>query len=189
MASGATLSLGAQGEIVLTVDSSNGFVITTPGYYVFSRYAGSVLMLCDATTTPGTSTTRYVAVASSVAAGGVAPEAVTSAAALVGLRFYKLFNCSYQSASGSQDQNAAANADSLHLDFDAAGNATSNAFTTTYAAAEFSDMLAHGSSVAGSGFAAYRFMIDGQSRIVLVEHSDYDAVNQSPGTVRLWLPQ
>jgi hypothetical protein len=188
-ASGATLSLGAPGPIVLTVDNSSGFVITTPGYYVFNRYAGSVLMLCDAATTPGTSTARYVAVAASVAEGGVAPEAVTSAAALAGLRFYKLSNCAYQSATGSQDQNTAADADSLHLEFDGAGNATSNASTVNYTAAEFSEMLANGSSVAGSSFAAYRFVIDGQPRLVLVERGDYDAVNQTPGTLRLWLPQ
>jgi hypothetical protein len=187
--SGATLALGAQGQIVLTVDSSNGFVITAPGYYVFNRYAGSVLMLCDAATTPGTSTARYVAVAASVAEGGVAPEAVTNAAALAGQRFYKLSNCAYQSASGSQDQNTAADASSLHLDFDATGNATSTAMSTTYTAAEFSDMLANGTSVAGLGFTAWRFTIDGQPRIVLVERGDYDAVNQTPGMVQLWLPQ
>jgi hypothetical protein len=189
-ATGATLSLGAQDPIVLTVEKvDNSFVITTPGYYVFNRYAGSVLMLCDATTTPGTSTARYVAVAASVAAGGATPETVTSAAALAGLRFYKLSACAYQSASGSQDQNTAADADSLHLAFDAAGNATSNAFTTTYTAAEFSAMLASGSSVAGSGFAAYRFMIDGQARIVIVERGRYDAADPQTGFVRLWLPQ
>ena len=194
--SGATLSLGAQGPIVLTVemvDSSNGFVITTPGYYVFNRYAGSVLMLCDAastpSTTPGTTTARYVGVAASVAAGGVAPEAVTDAAALAGQRFYKLSNCAYQSAIGSQDQNTGADADSLHLDFDASGNATSNAMLATYTAAEFSDMLANGTSVGGLAFTAWRFTIDGQPRIVLVERSDYDAVNQTSGTVQLWLPQ
>jgi hypothetical protein len=187
--SGATLSLGDRGQIVLTVDNSNGFVITTPGYYVFNRYAGSVLMLCDAATTPGTSTARLVAVAQSVAAGGAAPEAVTSAAALAGSRFYKLANCSYQSASGSQGQNTAADADSLHLDFDAAGNATSNAMTMTFTAAEFSDMLANGSNIAGLSFTAWRFTIDGQPRTVLFERSDYDAVTQTPGIVQLWLPQ
>jgi len=188
-ANGATLALGDPGQIVLTVDSSNGFVITTPGYYVFNRYGGSVLMLCDAATTPGTSTARFVAVARSVAEGGVAPEAVTDSAALAGLRFYKLSNCSYQSGAGSQDQNTAADGDSLRLDFDSAGNASSNAMSTTFTAAEFSDMLANGSSVAGLGFSAWRFTIDGQPRIVLVERSDYDAVNQTPGIVQLWLPQ
>ena len=188
-ANGATLSLGDRGPIVLTVDSSNGFAMTTPDFYVFNRYAGSVLMLCDATTTPGASAVRYVAVAQSVAEGGVAPEAVTSAADLAGLRFFKLFNCAYQSPNGSQDQNTAADANTLHLEFDAGGNAASNATTTTYTAAEFSDMLANGSSVAGSGFSAWRFMIDGQPRIVLVERGDYDAVNQSAGSLRLWLPQ
>jgi uncharacterized repeat protein (TIGR01451 family) len=188
-ANGATLSLGAPGQIVLTVDNSNGFVITTPDYYVFNRYAGSVLMLCDAATTPGSSTARFVAVSASVAEGGVAPEAVTSAAALAGMRFYKLSNCAYQSAAGSQDQDVAADADSLQLEFDSAGNATSNAMTMTFTAAEFSDMLANGTSVGGLGFTAWRFTIDGQSRIVLVERSNYDAVNQTPGTVQLWLPQ
>lgn len=188
-ANGATLSLGAPGQIVLTVDNSNGFVITTPDYYVFNRYAGSVLMLCDAATTPGSSTARYVAVAASVAEGGVAPEAVTSAAALAGMRFYKLSNCAYQSAAGSQDQDVAADADSLQLEFDSAGNATSNAMTMTFTAAEFSDMLANGSSVGGLGFTAWRFTIDGQPRTVLVERSNHDAVNQTPGTVQLWLPQ
>ena len=189
-ANGATLTLGDPGPIVLTVDSSsNGFVITTPGYYVFNRYAGSVLMLCDAAATPGTSTARYVAVAQSVAEGGVAPEAVTSAAVLAGMGFYKLANCAYQSPSGSQDQNTAADDATLRLVFDADGNASSNAMETTYTAAEFSDMLANGSSVAGLSFTAWRFTIDGQPRIVLVERSDYDAVNQAPGMVQLWLPQ
>jgi hypothetical protein len=188
-ANGATLSLGAPGQIVLTVDNSNGFVITTPDYHVFNRYAGSVLMLCDAATTPGTTTSRFVAVAQSVAEGGVAPEAVTSAAALAGMQFYKLSNCAYQSAAGSQDQNTAADDATLRLDFDSAGNATSNAMAMTYTAAEFSDMLANGTSVGGLAFTAWRFTIDGQPRNVLVERSAYDAVNQSPGMVQLWLPQ
>ena len=50
---------------MLTVDSSNGFVITTPGYCVSNRFAGSGLMLCDAATTPGTTTSRYAGVAAS----------------------------------------------------------------------------------------------------------------------------
>ncbi len=165
------------------------FGIAAPGFYVFNRYAGSVLMLCDRGTTPGTTTTRYVAVAQSVAEGGVAPEAVTSAAALAGMRFYKLFNCAYQSANGSQDQNAAADNATLRLEFDTAGNATSNAMSMTFTAAEFSDMLVNGSSVAGLRFTAWRFTIDGQPRVVLVERSDYDTVNQTPGMVQLWLPQ
>ena len=130
--SGATLSLGAQGQIVLTVDSSsNGFVISTPGYDVFNRYAGSVLMLCDAATTPGTSTSRYVAVAASVATGGAAAEAVTNAAALAG-KLLQVCQCSYPSANGSQEQNTAADSTTLRLDFDTAGNATSNAISMTY---------------------------------------------------------
>jgi hypothetical protein len=186
--SGASLSLGAAGTIVLTVDASSGFVITTPDYTVVNRFAGSVLMLCDATTTPGDSTARYVAVADSVAQGGVAPQAVTDAAALAGLRFFKMSNCSYQSATGAQGQNIAADADSLYLEFDAGGNASGNA-TTTYSAAEFNDMLANGSSVGGSRFAAWRFTVNGQDSIVLVELGDYDAGNQVPGFVKLWLPQ
>ena len=50
-------------------------------------------------------------------------------------------------------------------------------------------MLAHGSSVGGLNFTAWRFTIDGQPRVVLVERSDYDTVNQTPGIVQLWLPQ
>ena len=59
----------------------------------------------------------------------------------------------------------------------------------TYTAAEFSDMLATGSSVGGLGFTAWRFTINGQPRIVLVERSAYDAVKQTPAMVLLWLPQ
>jgi hypothetical protein len=188
-ANGATLSLGAAGSIVLTVDQTgNGFSITTPDYLVVNRFAGSVLMLCDATATPGATTARYVAVSDSVAQGGVAAEAVSSVSALAGLRFYKMSNCSYQSATGAQGQSSAADADSLYLEFDANGDATSNA-TTTYTAAQFNQMLANGTSVGGSTFAAYRFTVDGQDSYVLVERGDYDAVNLVPGFVKLWLPQ
>jgi hypothetical protein len=189
-ASGATLSLSGQRQITLVVDSSsNGFAITSPDYYVVSRYAGSVLMLCDPTTAAGTTTARYVAVASVAAQGGVAAEAVTSASALAGLRFFKLSNCSYQSGDGSQGQHIAADAESLQLEFDAGGNASSNALASGYSAAQFSDMLANRSSVDGSRFAAYRFMVDGQPRFVLVEHGTYDASIPGATFVRLWLPQ
>jgi hypothetical protein len=182
---GATLPLGAQGAIVLTVDTSNnGFVITTPNYAVVNRYAGSVLMLCDATTTPGTTAARYVAVAASVAEGGAAPVALTSAAALAGLRFFKLSDCAYQSGSGSQGQNTAADADTLFLEFDSSGNASSNASDVNYSAAQFSAMLA-----SGSQFAAWRFTISGQPRTVLVERGRYDAADAGSGFVKLWLPQ
>ena len=187
--SGATLSLGAQGSIVLTVDSSNGFVITTPDYLVVNRYAGSVLMLCDAAATPGTSAARYVAVAATVAEGGVAPATLTSAAALAGLRFFKLSDCAYQSANGSQGQNTAADADSLFLEFDSNGNTSSNASEAHYSAAEFSAMLASGANDAGAQFAAYRFTIDGQPRTVIVERGRYDAADAGSGFVRVWLPQ
>jgi hypothetical protein len=189
---GATLSLGAQGSIVLTVDSSNGFVITTPDYHVVNRYAGSVLMLCDAATTPGTSAARYVAVAASVAEGGGAPAAVTSAAALAGLRLFKLSDCSYQSANGSQGQNTAADADSLFLEFDSNGNTSSNASDVTYSAAQFSALLAsgqNGPNDTGAQFAAYRFTIDSQPRTVIVERGRYDAADAATAFVRLWLPQ
>jgi hypothetical protein len=190
-ASGATLSLGAAGQIVLAVDSSNsGFVVTTPDYLVVNRFAGSLLMLCDAAATPGTSAARYVAIATSVAAGGVAAEAVTRADALAGLRFFKLSDCAYQSGNGSQGQNTAADADSLVLEFDRSGNASSNASTTTYSAAEFSDLLANGTTTAdGTHFAAYRFTIDGQPRTVIFERGRYDAGDAASGFVRLWLPQ
>jgi hypothetical protein len=189
-ASGATLPLGAQGAVVLTVDRSNsGFVITTPNYTVVNRYAGSVLMLCDVATTPGTTAARYVAVAASVADGGVAPEALTSAAALAGLRFFKLSDCAYQSGSGSQGQNTAANAETLFLEFDGNGNASSNASEARYSAAQFSAMLTQGPNDAGSQFTAYRFTIDGQSRSVIVERGRYDAANAATAFVRLWLPQ
>ncbi len=190
-ASGATLSLGAAGQIVLAVDSSNnGFAITTPDYLVVNRFAGSVLMLCDAAATPGTSAARYVAISTSVAAGGVAAEALTSAGALAGLRFFKLSDCAYQSGSGSQGQNAAADADSLVLEFDSSGNATSNASAAAYSAAQFSDLLAQGTTTAeGSHFAAYRFTIDGQARMVIVERGRYDGADAASGFVRLWLPQ
>jgi hypothetical protein len=190
--SGATLSLGAQGSIVLTVDNSNGFVITTPDYHVVNRYAGGVLMLCDAATTPGTTAARYVAVAASVAEGGVAPEALSSATALAGLRFFKLSDCAYQSGIGSQGQNTAADADTLFLEFDSAGNASSNAFAANYSATQFSDMLARGMNIpndAGAQFAAYRFTIDGQPRSVIVERGRYDAADAASGFVRVWLPQ
>lgn len=184
-ASGATLSLGAQGAIVLTVDSSdNGFVITTPDYSVVNRYAGSVLMLCDATTTPGTTAARYVAVAASVAQGGTAAEALTSATALAGLRFFKLSDCAYQSGSGHQGQNTAADADTLFLEFDGSGKASSNASDVNYSAAQFSAMLAN-----GAPFAAYRFTVDGQPRTVIVERGRYDAADAASSFVRLWLPQ
>jgi hypothetical protein len=182
---GATLRLGAQGAIVLTVDTSNnGFVVMTPDYAVVNRYAGSVLMLCDATTTPGATAARYVAVAASVAEGGAAPVALTSAAALAGLRLFKLSDCAYQSGSGSQRQNTAADADTLFLEFDSSGNASSNASEVNYSASQFSAMLA-----SGAQFAAYRFMIDGQSRTVIVERGRYDAADAASGFVKLWLPQ
>jgi hypothetical protein len=182
---GATLSLGAQGAIVLTVDTSNsGFVVTTPDYTVVNRYAGSVMMLCDATTTPGATTARYVAVAASVAEGGTAPVALTSAAELAGLRFFKLSDCAYQSGSGNQGQNTAAAADTLFLEFDGNGNATSNASEVNYSASQFSAMLA-----GGAPFAAYRFTIDGQPRTVIVERGRYDAADAASGFVKLWLPQ
>ncbi len=184
-ASGATLPLGAQGAIVLTVDrSNNGFVITTPDYSVVNRYAGSVLMLCDAAVTPGTTAARYVAVAASVAEGGVAAEALNSATALAGLRFFKLSDCAYQSGTGNQGQNTAADADTLFLEFDSSGNASSNASDVNYSAAQFSAMLA-----SGAQFAAYRFTIDGQPRSVIVERGRYDAADAASGFVRLWLPQ
>lgn len=188
--SGATLPLGAQGAAVLSVDTSNnGFVITTPDYAVVNRYAGSVLMLCDAATTPGTTAARYVAVAASVAEGGTAPEAVTSATALAGLRFFKLSDCAYQSGTGNQGQNAAADADTLFLEFDGSGNASSNGSDINYSAAQFSAMLASGPSAAGAQFAAWRFTIDGQPRTVIVERGRYDAADAASGFVRLWLPQ
>jgi hypothetical protein len=188
--SGATLSLGAQGAIELTVDSSNnGFVVTTPNYLVVSRYAGSVLMLCDAAATPGTTAARYVAVAASVAEGGVAAEVLTNAASLAGLRFFKLSDCAYQSGNGSQGQNTAASAETLFLEFDGNGNASSNASETGYSAAQFSAMLSSGPSDAGAQFAAWRFTIDGQPRSVIVERGRYDAADAASGFVRLWLPQ
>ena len=189
-ASGATLSLGAQSAIVLTVDSSNnGFVVTTPDYTVVNRYAGSVLMLCDAAAAPGASAARYVTVAASVAEGGTAPATLTSATALAGLRFFKLSDCAYQSGNGNQGQNTAADADTLFLEFDSSGNASSNASDVNYSAAQFSAMLAQGPNDAGAPFAAYRFTIDGQPRSVIVERGRYDAADAASGFVRLWLPQ
>jgi hypothetical protein len=191
--SGATLPLGAQGAIVLTVDrSNNGFVIATPDYSVVNRYAGSVLMLCDAATTPGTTAARYVAVAARVAEGGVAPQVLTSATALAGLRFFKLSDCAYQSGNGSQGQNTAADADTLFLEFDSSGNASSNASDVTYSAAQFSAMLSSGQdgpNDAGAQFAAYRFTIFGQPRSVIVERGRYDVADAATAFVRLWLPQ
>ncbi len=190
-ANGATLSLGDQGTVVFTVDSSgNGLVLTTPDYLAVNRFAGSVLMLCDATATPGATTARYVAVAASVAEGGVAAEVVISASALAGQRLFKLADCAYQSVGGSQGQHAAADENSLYLEFDSSGNASSNASTTTHSAAQFSELLANGAATAeGSHFAAYRFTIDGRPRMVIVERGLYDVADAASGFVRLWLPQ
>jgi hypothetical protein len=189
-ASSATLSLSGGRQTTLAVDTSNnGFAITSPDYYVVNRYAGAVLMLCDPTTAPGTTTAHYVAVASVAAQGGVAAEAVTSASALAGMRFFKLSNCSYQSGNGSQGQHDAANADTLQLEFDAGGNASSTALAGSYSAAQFSDMLASGSMLDGARFTAYRFMVDGQPQFALVERGTYDASNPDATFVRLWLPQ
>jgi hypothetical protein len=188
---GATLSLGAAGSIVLTVDrSGGGFAISTPGHTVVSRFAGSLLMLCDdATATPGDGTGRLVAVAQSVAEGGIAAEAVTDATALAGLRFYKLANCSYQSAQGPQGQHSAADGDTLHLAFDAEGNATSNAFAPGFSAAQFSAVLTDGTAIGGMRFTAWRFIVDGQVQYALVERMEADATLGLPSMVQLWLPQ
>lgn len=51
-------------------------------------------------------------------------------------------------------------------------------------------MLAQGTpSAEGSRFAAYRFTIDGQARVLIVERGLYDAADAASGFIRLWLPQ
>jgi hypothetical protein len=188
-ASGATLSLGALGQTVLGVDTNGGFHVTSNDYLVVSRANGSVLMLCDATQTPGTSPARVVAVASSVAEGGLAATAVTDATQLAGQRFFKMADCTYVSGAGSQAQNDAATAETLTMDVDASGNMTSNAFTATFTAAEFSALLAGGATIDGSQFTAWRIVDDGVSSYVLVERGYDDPVNQIGGYVKLWLPE
>lgn len=188
-ANGATLALGAAGSVVLTVDGSgDDLTITTPDYRVVSRFAGSLLMLCDISATPGDGAARAVAVAREVAAGGIAAEAVTDATLLAGLRFFKMGHCSYQ-ASGPQGQNSAADADTLSLAFDAAANATSPVFQREYSAAEFSAMLAEGSAIDGMRFGAWRFMVDGQAQYALVERIEADVANGVPALIQLWLPR
>ena len=188
-ASGATLSLGNLGQTVLGVDTGGGFHVTSNDYLVVSRANGSVLMLCDATPTPGSSPARVVAVASSVAQGGLAATAVTDATQLAGERFFKLADCAYASGTGSQQQNAAADAQTLSMDFDASGNMSSDAMVATYTAAEFSALLGGATASDGSRFSAWRIDNAGVASYVLVERGYADPVTAAGGYVRLWLPE
>jgi hypothetical protein len=185
---GATLALGATGSAVLTVDPVAGpAAITTPDYLVVSRFGGSLVMLCDAATLPGDSVGRFVGVASSIAQGGLAPQPLTDAAALAGLRLVKMYNCSYHATDGPQRQNTAADAMTASIEFDTEANLTIGG--NTWTAAQLSDMLANGTSVAGSRFTAWRFTVDGSPRVVLLQRGDYDATNNVAGFLRLWLPE
>jgi hypothetical protein len=185
---GATLSLGALGSTVLGVDTGSGFDVTSNDYLVVARSNGSILMLCDAAPTPGTTPARAVAVASSVAQGGLAATVVTDATELAGQRLFKMADCSYVSGSGSQSQDDAATVDTLTMDVDANGNMTSNAFAATFTAAEFSALLAGGATADGTRFSAWRIDNDGEDSYVLVERGYDDPVNQIGGYVKLWLP-
>jgi hypothetical protein len=186
---GATLSLGTLGTTVLGVDTSSGFEVTSNDYLVVARANGSILMLCDAAQVPGTTPARVVAVASSVAQGGLAASAVTDATQLAGQRFFKMADCAYVDGAGSQAQNDAATVDTLTMDVDASGNMTSNAFSATFTAAEFSALLAGGTTIDGSLFTAWRIDNDGEFSFVLVERGYADPVNQIGGYVKLWLPE
>jgi hypothetical protein len=186
---GATLSLGTLGSTVLGVDTAGGFDVSSNDYLVVARSNGSILMLCDTAQTPGTTPARVVAVASSVAQGGLAATVVTDAADLAGQRFFKMADCAYVAGTGSQHQNDAATVDTLTMDIDASGNMTSNAFAATFTAAEFSALLAGGATIDGSRFSAWRIDNDGEDSYVLVERGYDDPVNQIGGYVKLWLPE
>ena len=114
---------------------------------------------------------------------------VSNAAALAGQRFYKLSACAYQSRLGSQGQNTAADADTLSLDFDSSGNASSTSFEPTYSAAQVNVLLAGAMSVNGMRWSAYRLLIDGMPKNVIIDRGDYDSASNTGGALRLWLQE
>jgi hypothetical protein len=195
--SGGTLRLGNRFatvfETVLNVTDASSFAMTATSadYYVVQRYAGSVLMLCDPTTQPGSTKARYVSMAAVVESGGHAYTNVTDTASLAGKTFYAMGNCSYLAPiAGPQFQNTAHDSNTLRLTFDANGDVFRSDYNVgpIYSAANFNLMLG-GTYYNNWSYGAFRFNVNGVERIVIVERNTHDEINVVDGFVRLWLPE
>jgi hypothetical protein len=196
-ANGGTLQLGAQGstrfETVLTVTDTASFAMTATNaaYSVVNRYAGSVLMLCDAVAAAGRTPGRFVAVAAEVTSGGTPYTQLTDSATLRDKSFYAVRDCSYQAEFGAQqNQSIAHDANTLRLMIDSSGDVRLSDFPPSagvaWGATNFNLMLA-GASFNAWRFAAYSFVVAGTERVVLVERTPADLAGLTDGTVRLWL--
>jgi hypothetical protein len=121
---GGTLSLGVRGGTTLSVTSTSPFVMTAENtdFRVFSRYEGSLLMLCDPAEIPGSSPSRFALAADAVADGGVSGAYVIDQSELKGRTFYRVENCSYASATGIQHQDVAHDSTTHTLVFDDKGD-------------------------------------------------------------------
>lgn len=186
---GATTNGGAHAFTHLEVVDATSFSMTASAadFHVVNRLQGGVLMLCDATTTPGSSLARYVAVALQADSGGSAATAVTDVAVLAGKKFYELRDCAYaDTAGGSQGQSAAHDVQTNSLSIAANGDVSIASIGAAYSAANLQLML-NGTVYNSHRFSAFSFTSGGTERIVLVEQVWFDELSPVAGAVKLWL--
>jgi hypothetical protein len=188
------VSLGNRGQTTLSVTGSSPFAVTATAtdFRAWARFEGSLVMLCAPSATPGATLSRYVLVATSVAAGGVQPVQVTTVSSLVNKTLYAFAHCSYVGPGGLQGQDSAHDSQTVRLTFDAAGNATRSDAPPGQGAyfdqASLSTMLS-GTIVNGLGVTTYSAPVGGVERVFLIERTFYDEIGQTEGSLTLWLEE
>jgi hypothetical protein len=190
---GGTVSLGNRGQTTLAVTAGSPFAMAASNinFRTWSRFEGSLAMLCDPTPAPGATLSKYAFVAQGVWPGGTVVKPILDVAKLANKRLYAFANCSYQSFVGSQGKDDGHDGQTVVLAFDAQGNAArvgdppnDHWFTADDLYWMFRSTVVNGRAAFG-----YTASVDGTERVFIIERTFYDEIDRTEGTLRLWIEE
>ena len=189
----ALLSLADRGRTTLEVISTSPFAMTATAqdFRVWTRFQGSLVMLCDAAgAPPAASLGRYALVAGSVLAGGAEVASVVDVRALAGRRFHALVDCRYWQRDGTLVEGPAPDERTVRLVFDAQSNATRSDIlpgSGPYISVAGLDVMITGGAYDQRRLLAFRIDDAGTARHVLVERGFADEASRTPGDLIVWV--
>jgi len=190
---GGTVSLGNRGQTTLAVSAGTPFAMAASNinFRAWSRFEGSLAMLCDPTPAPGATSSKYAFVAQGVWPGGTVVKPILDVAKLANKRLYAFENCSYRSFVGSQGKDDGHDGQTVVLAFDAQGNAARVGDPANHQWFTADDLYWMFRSTVVNGRAAFGYTasVDGTERVFIIERTFYDEIDHTEGTLRLWIEE